>query len=78
MQIDRTRKDMDELESVWRERVYKQEQLRNDLEGEVNKMKAAVVAEKLHSEENMQASKQRIKSEEVDKYLNRTGRFGEG
>ena len=65
LQIERTRRELDSLELIWRERVQKLEQQRSEFEDETNRMRNQLVQEKLRHEEDVASIKHRMKIEEV-------------
>ena len=59
------RAEAEAAEKTWRERVAKLETQRAELEEEAGRLRNAVTAEKLHSEEQVMQAKHRIRQEEV-------------
>ena len=64
-EMERIRKEMEDLEKGLKERINKLEARRIDLEEEISRLKTAAATDKLQMDEHLLNAKARIKQEEV-------------
>ena len=68
-EMERIKREMEELEKGLKERINKLEARRIDLEEEISRMKTAAATDKLQMDEQLLNAKARIKQEEVRKLV---------
>ena len=68
-EMERIKREMEELEKGLKERINKLEARRIELEEEISRMKTAAATDKLQMDEQLLNAKARIKQEEVSKLI---------
>ena len=71
IQVERVRREAEEAEQALKDRLQKMELQRIELEEEISRQKSNLASEKLHTEETLMSTKQKMKSEEVGCYKSR-------
>lgn len=65
LQLTRVKQEAEETELALRDRIQRLEMTRLELEEEISRLKTTNMTDKIHAEEQIALTKQKVKSEEV-------------